>query len=133
MGGGWQGGHVGGECDGSGAVAGLSEHALGLVGDVVGDASVGSDSAPDTEGLDAAITCSDRVIDEYLVTSCTRRAAVLPGARTQHTNDAFPTSSAATLDDLLLIVRRFQSHHEPPSLQSERRLPARAATGGCES
>jgi len=45
----------------------------------------------------SAIANSDRVIVEYVRTSCIRRArGPTPGTRTQHTTSAFPISSAAT-------------------------------------
>ncbi len=42
----------------------------------------------------SAIVCNERVIVEYVVTSCARLLPV-PGSRAQHTNVALPMSKAA--------------------------------------
>jgi hypothetical protein len=45
----------------------------------------------------SASTCNERVIVEYVTTSCIRRPEPPgPGKRTQHTSSALPMSSAAT-------------------------------------
>ena len=71
----------------------------------------------------SAIPSSERVIVEYVVTSCSRRPGLSSsGTRTQQTSSALPMSSAATRS-MISPVSRASSNISSPN-HWQQRLPA---------